>query len=45
MTMSLVWTGVALWLGFNVAVVARRVYVTRPVRAAATPCRPRLRLV
>jgi hypothetical protein len=42
---SLVWTGVALWLGFNVAVVARRVYVTRPVRAAATSRRPRLRLV
>jgi hypothetical protein len=42
---SLVWTGVALWLGFNAAVVARRIYVTRPVRAAATNRRPRLRLV
>jgi len=35
MTMNLVWTGVAVWLGFNVAVVARRMYVTRPVRVAA----------
>jgi hypothetical protein len=42
---SLVWTGVALWLGFNAAMVAWRVYVTRPVRAAATNRRPRLRLV
>jgi len=45
MTMSLVWTGVALWLGFNVAVVARRIYVTRPVKVAATSRRPHLRLV
>jgi hypothetical protein len=33
---SLVWTGVALWFGFNVAVVARRVYVTRPCRNPVT---------
>jgi hypothetical protein len=45
MTMSLVWTGVALWLGFNVAVVARRIYVTRPVKVADTSRRPRLHLV
>ena len=45
MTMSLVWSGVALWLGFNVAVVARRMYVTRPVRVAATSRRTHLRLV
>ncbi len=45
MTMSLVWSGVALWLGFNVAVVARRMYVTRQARIAASSRRARLRLV
>ncbi len=45
MTMGLVWSGVALWLGFNVAVVARRMYVTRPAKVAATSRRAHLRLV
>jgi len=45
MTMNLVWTGVAVWLGFNVAVVARRMYVTRPVRVAASSRRADLRPV
>jgi hypothetical protein len=30
---TLVWTGVALWLGLNAAFVALRIYVTRPERA------------
>jgi hypothetical protein len=45
MTMNLVWTGVAVWLGFNVAVVARRIYVTRPARVAASSRRADLRPV
>ena len=36
MTTTLIWTGVALWLGFNAAVAARRLYVARPVKAAAS---------
>ncbi|MFB9268219.1 hypothetical protein ACFFWD_34730 [Bradyrhizobium erythrophlei] len=36
MTMTLVWTGVAFWLGLNAAFVARRAYVTMPRRTAAT---------
>lgn len=36
MTTTLVWTGVALWLGFNAAIAARCIYVTRPVKVAAS---------
>lgn len=35
MTMTLVWTGIALWLGLNAAFVVRRFYVTRSDRANA----------
>ncbi|MFK4506306.1 hypothetical protein LPJ38_30565 [Bradyrhizobium daqingense] len=35
MTTTLVWTGVALWFGFNVAIAARGLYAMRPVKAAA----------
>ena len=31
---TMIWTGVALWLGLNAAFVACRMYVTRPERAA-----------
>lgn len=34
MTMTWVWTGVALWLGLNAAVVLRLAYI---VRAAKSP--------
>ncbi|QPF82677.1 hypothetical protein IC762_23395 [Bradyrhizobium genosp. L] len=34
MTTTLVWSGIALWLGLNAAFVARRFYVTRSERAA-----------
>jgi hypothetical protein len=34
MTMTWVWTGVALWLGLNAAVVLRLAYI---VRAAESP--------
>ena len=30
---TMIWTGVALWLGLNAAFVALRMYVTRPERA------------
>ncbi|WP_338306457.1 hypothetical protein [Bradyrhizobium sp. TM233] len=38
MATTLVWTGVALWLGFNAAIAARSLYVdvARPVKAAAS---------
>lgn len=36
MTTTLVWTGVALWLGFNAAIAARCIYVTRPVKVTAS---------
>ncbi len=39
MTTTLVWTGVALWLGLNAAIAARCIYVTRPARAAAPSAR------
>ncbi len=39
MTTTLVWTGVALWLGLNAAIAARRIYVMRPAKAAARPDR------
>ncbi len=45
MTMTYVWIGVALWLGLNAALVARRIYVTRPVKVAPSSRRARLRLV
>ncbi|WP_298241232.1 hypothetical protein [uncultured Bradyrhizobium sp.] len=35
MATTLIWTGVALWLGFNVAVAARSLYVAQPVKIAA----------
>jgi hypothetical protein len=30
MTSTIVWTGVGVWVGLNVALVALRLYVTRP---------------
>ncbi len=39
MTTTLVWTGVALWLGVNAAFAARRVSVTRPAKVAAQSAR------
>ncbi|WP_407151699.1 hypothetical protein [Bradyrhizobium sp. ORS 86] len=35
MTMTLVWTGLAFWLGLNAAFVARRAYVALPAQTAA----------
>ena len=35
MTGTIVWTGVALWLGLNVAFVAVRMHATRPKKAVA----------
>jgi hypothetical protein len=45
MTMTYVWIGLALWLGLNVAFVARRIYVTRRVKIAANFRRTHVRLV
>jgi len=42
MTMTFVWTGVALWLGLNAAFVARRIYVTRPAKSPRPARRARL---
>ncbi len=39
MTTTLVWTGVALWLGFNAAVAARGMFIARPMRVADTSSR------
>ncbi|WP_181770008.1 hypothetical protein [Bradyrhizobium sp. UNPF46] len=36
MAMTLIWTGVALWLGFNMAVAARSLYVAQPVKIATS---------
>lgn len=36
MTTTLIWTGVALWLGFNAAIAARGLYVARPVKVASS---------
>ncbi|MGY3034990.1 hypothetical protein ACVIIV_004160 [Bradyrhizobium sp. USDA 4354] len=36
MTTTLIWTGVALWFGFNAAIAARSLYVARPVMAASS---------
>jgi hypothetical protein len=35
MTMTLVWTGVALWLGFNAAIAVRCIYVALPAKTAS----------
>ena len=35
MTMTLVWTGVALWLGLNAAIAARCRYVALPAKTAS----------
>jgi hypothetical protein len=43
MTMTLVWTGIALWLGLNAAIALRSVFAPEPVSAA--PDRKHLRLV
>ncbi|MBI5265330.1 MAG: hypothetical protein HY852_26350 [Bradyrhizobium sp.] len=32
MTMTLIWTGIALWLGLNAAIAARCIYVALPAR-------------
>jgi hypothetical protein len=41
-----IWTGVAFWLGLNVAFAAMRLHLTRPVRVIArTSGVPVLRLV
>jgi hypothetical protein len=34
MTTTLIWTGVALWLGFNAAIVVRSCYVAQPAKVA-----------
>ncbi|MCP3465272.1 MULTISPECIES: hypothetical protein [unclassified Bradyrhizobium] len=39
MTTTLVWTGVALWLGLNAALAARCIYVARPVKVASRSAR------
>jgi hypothetical protein len=39
MTTTLVWTGVALWLGLNAAIAARCLYVARPVKVASHSAR------
>lgn len=41
-----IWTGVAFWLGLNVAFAAMRLHLTRPAKVAArTSDAPVLRLV
>jgi hypothetical protein len=39
MTTTLVWTGVALWLGLGAAIAARCLYAARPVKVAARSAR------
>ena len=39
MTTTLVWTGVALWLGLNAAIAARCIYVSRPAKVAVSSAR------
>lgn len=34
MTMTLIWTGMALWLGLNAALAARLTYVALPAKTA-----------
>ncbi|WP_199763161.1 hypothetical protein [Bradyrhizobium guangdongense] len=36
MTTTLIWTGVALWFGFDAAIAARSLYAARPVKAASS---------
>jgi hypothetical protein len=45
MSMTLVWTGVALWLGLNAAIAVRCVCAPEPKRVPARSDRPHLRLV
>jgi hypothetical protein len=45
MTMTYVWIGLALWLGLNVAFVARRICVTRRLKIAANFRRTHVQLV
>jgi hypothetical protein len=39
MTTTLVWTGVALWLGVNVAFAARRISLARPAKVKTSSAR------
>ncbi|MGV7212097.1 hypothetical protein [Bradyrhizobium sp. UFLA05-112] len=39
MTATLVWIGVALWLGLNAVTAARRVHVAPPVKVASRSAR------
>jgi hypothetical protein len=39
MTATLVWTGVALWLGMNAAFAACSIYATRPVKVVTRSAR------
>jgi hypothetical protein len=39
MTMTLIWSGVALWFGLNAAFAARRIYATLPAQAASSSAR------
>jgi hypothetical protein len=39
MTTTLVWTGVALWLGFNAAIAARGIYAARSMKVAGPSAR------
>jgi hypothetical protein len=45
MTMTLVWTGIALWLGLNAAIAIRCIYVSRLARAPIASDRKHLHLV
>ena len=36
---TLIWTGVALWLGLNAAIAARLTYVAQPARNPPTTAR------
>jgi hypothetical protein len=45
MMMTIVWTGVALWLGLNAAVAAWCVFATLADRSEDVPDRAHLRLV
>jgi len=43
MTTTLIWTGVALWLGFNAAVAVRGRYLAQPAKVADSARVVRLR--
>jgi hypothetical protein len=45
MTMTLVWTGMALWLGLNAAIALRCIFALQPMRIPVTSDRKHLRLV